>query len=121
MPAGCERGIHVLTPNKKALQRRTEYYNELKAADADSAARIFCTKTTVGAGAAGDPDVEAISWRPATRSIRISGILSGTLAYLFNVFDGSVPFSEIVRERGKAATRNRIRVTTFPAWTSRAS
>jgi len=28
----------------------------------------------------------------------ISGIFSGTLAYLFNVYDGSRPFSEIVRE-----------------------
>ena len=28
----------------------------------------------------------------------ISGIFSGTLAYLFNVFDGQRPFSEIVRE-----------------------
>ncbi len=29
---------------------------------------------------------------------RIEGILSGTLAYLFNVYDGSRPFSEVVRE-----------------------
>ena len=28
----------------------------------------------------------------------ISGIFSGTLAYLFNLFDGTRPFSEIVRE-----------------------
>jgi aspartokinase/homoserine dehydrogenase 1 len=28
----------------------------------------------------------------------VEGILSGTLAYLFNVYDGSVPFSAIVRE-----------------------
>ncbi len=28
----------------------------------------------------------------------IEGIFSGTLAYLFNVYDGSVPFSAIVRE-----------------------
>ena len=28
----------------------------------------------------------------------IEGIFSGTLAYLFNVYDGSKPFSEIVRE-----------------------
>ena len=30
--------------------------------------------------------------------LAIEGILSGTLAYLFNVFDGSKPFSAIVRE-----------------------
>jgi len=28
----------------------------------------------------------------------ISGIFSGTLAYLFNVYDGTTPFSEIVRD-----------------------
>jgi aspartokinase/homoserine dehydrogenase 1 len=28
----------------------------------------------------------------------VQGILSGTLAYLFNVYDGSKPFSEIVKE-----------------------
>ncbi len=28
----------------------------------------------------------------------IEGIFSGTLAYLFNIYDGSVPFSQIVRE-----------------------
>ena len=31
------------------------------------------------------------------RSSRIEGMLSGTLAYLFNVWDGSEPFSSIVR------------------------
>jgi aspartokinase/homoserine dehydrogenase 1 len=30
--------------------------------------------------------------------IKIEGILSGTLSYLFNTFDGSVPFSALVRE-----------------------
>ena len=29
---------------------------------------------------------------------RIEGILSGTLSYLFNGYDGTVPFSELVRE-----------------------
>src|SRR5262249_32871161 len=30
--------------------------------------------------------------------VRIEGILSGTLSYLFNTFDGSTPFSALVRE-----------------------
>ena len=30
--------------------------------------------------------------------VRIEGILSGTLSYLFNTFDGRVPFSALVRE-----------------------
>ncbi|MFZ2234980.1 MAG: bifunctional aspartate kinase/homoserine dehydrogenase I, partial [Dokdonella sp.] len=32
------------------------------------------------------------------RLIAVDGILSGTLAWLFNRYDGSVPFSELVRE-----------------------
>src|SRR5207237_10678338 len=30
--------------------------------------------------------------------IKIEGILSGTLSYLFNAYDGAVPFSELVRD-----------------------
>ena len=30
--------------------------------------------------------------------VRIEGILSGTLSYLFNTFDGTVPFSSLVRD-----------------------
>ena len=31
----------------------------------------------------------------------IEGIFSGTLAYLFNVYDGQVPFSEVVRDANR--------------------
>jgi aspartokinase/homoserine dehydrogenase 1 len=30
--------------------------------------------------------------------VKIEGILSGTLSYLFNAYDGAVPFSELVRD-----------------------
>lgn len=33
--------------------------------------------------------------------IKIEAILSGTLSYLFNVFDGTTPFSEVVRQAQK--------------------
>src|SRR4029077_2380458 len=33
--------------------------------------------------------------------VRIEGVLSGTLSYLFNTFDGTVPFSELVRDAHK--------------------
>ena len=52
----------------------------------------------------------------------IEGIFSGTLAYLFNVYDGSAPFSDDrARREGSAATPSPIRATTSRAWTSRAS
>ena len=59
------------------------------------AARIISTETTVGAAL---PIIntlcDLIFTGDEVRSIR--GIFSGTLAYLFNVYDGSAPFSEIV-------------------------
>jgi aspartokinase/homoserine dehydrogenase 1 len=35
--------------------------------------------------------------------VKIEGILSGTLSYLFNTFDGSVPFSALVRDAHRLA------------------
>jgi aspartokinase/homoserine dehydrogenase 1 len=52
----------------------------------------------------------------------IEGIFSGTLAYLFNAFDGSTPFSELVLDaRMRAASPNRTRAMICPAWMSPAS
>jgi aspartokinase/homoserine dehydrogenase 1 len=57
----------------------------------------FLYEATVGAGL---PVIQTLKDLVLTGDeIRsISGIFSGTLAYLFNVYDGSRPFSEIVRE-----------------------
>ncbi|HXR53029.1 MAG TPA: bifunctional aspartate kinase/homoserine dehydrogenase II, partial [Steroidobacteraceae bacterium] len=52
---------------------------------------------TVGAGL---PVIQTLRDLRETGDVidSIEGIFSGTLAYLFNVFDGSVPFSSIVRD-----------------------
>jgi aspartokinase/homoserine dehydrogenase 1 len=90
-----ERGIHVITPNKKAFSGAYTDYKALQDA-ADVGSSHFFYETTVGAGL---PIIstlcDLIYTGDEVRSIR--GILSGTLAYLFNVYDGSTPFSEIVR------------------------
>ncbi|MDX1481878.1 MAG: bifunctional aspartate kinase/homoserine dehydrogenase I [Woeseiaceae bacterium] len=88
-------GIHVVTPNKKAFSGPSAYYRELK----DSARRggsHYYYETTVGAAL---PIIGTIRKLLDTgdRIHSIDGILSGTLAYLFNVYDGSTPFSAIVR------------------------
>ena len=49
-------------------------------------------------GPAGDPDAQATCVETGDEIRSIEGIFSGTLAYLFNVFDGKRAFSEIVRE-----------------------
>jgi aspartokinase/homoserine dehydrogenase 1 len=89
------RGIHVITPNKRAHSGPIAYYQDLKRL---SGSRThFLYEATVGAGL---PVIQTVKDLVATGDeIRsISGIFSGTLAYLFNLFDGTRPFSEIVRE-----------------------
>ncbi len=91
-----QRGIHVITPNKRAHSGPIAYYQELKRLSGGSRAH-FLYEATVGAGL---PVIQTLKDLVETGDeIRsISGIFSGTLAYLFNLFDGTRPFSEIVRE-----------------------
>ena len=90
------RGIHVITPNKKAFSGDFEQYRALQTA-ADHGSAHYFYETTVGAAL---PIIttlcDLVYTGDEVRSVR--GILSGTLAYLFNVYDGTRPFSEIVRE-----------------------
>jgi aspartokinase/homoserine dehydrogenase 1 len=94
--AWLERGIHVITPNKRAHSGPYAYYQELKRLTRGSR-RHFLYEATVGAGL---PVIQTVKDLVETGDeIRsISGIFSGTLAYLFNLFDGTRPFSEIVRD-----------------------
>ena len=91
-----QRGIHIITPNKRAHSDSMDYYRRLKAI-CRGAGTHFLYEATVGAGL------------PVIRTLRdlvetgddiesISGIFSGTLAYLCNVFDATRGFSEIVRD-----------------------
>jgi aspartokinase/homoserine dehydrogenase 1 len=90
------RGIHVITPNKRAHSGPIAYYDELKRLSRGGRTH-FLYEATVGAGL---PVIQTLKDLVETGDeIRsISGIFSGTLAYLFNLFDGTRPFSEIVRE-----------------------
>ena len=89
-------GIHVITPNKQAGAGPLDRYEAIRSARAHGGAR-FRYEATVGAGL---PVISTLRDLLDTGDelIAIDGILSGTLAWLFNRFDGSVPFSELVRE-----------------------
>jgi aspartokinase/homoserine dehydrogenase 1 len=89
-------GIHIVTPNKRANSSELTYYEALKSARRASGAH-YLYETTVGAGL---PVIQTLRDLRETGDeiARIEGIFSGTLAYLFNVYDGTVPFSAIVRE-----------------------
>ncbi|WP_257385531.1 bifunctional aspartate kinase/homoserine dehydrogenase I [Tahibacter caeni] len=89
-------GIHVITPNKQAGAGPLERYRAIRAAMAASGAR-FRYEATVGAGL---PIVSTLRDLLDTGDevFAIDGIFSGTLAWLFNRYDGSVAFSALVRE-----------------------
>ncbi len=94
--AWLERGIHVITPNKRAHSGRMDAYADLRRISHGANTHILY-EATVGAGL---PVIQTLKDLVETGDeiSNISGIFSGTLAYLFNVFDGTQPFSEIVRD-----------------------
>ena len=89
-----QRGIHIVTPNKKAFSGDQSDYAAL-ANNAKQGNAHYLYETTVCAAL---PIIRTIRDLVDTgdRIRSLQGILSGTLAYLFNVYDGSVPFSEIL-------------------------
>ena len=89
-------GIHVITPNKQAGAGAIERYRAIRSAAAASGAR-FRYEATVGAGL---PVVGTLRDLLDTGDdlAAVEGIFSGTLAWLFNRYDGSTAFSALVRE-----------------------
>jgi aspartokinase/homoserine dehydrogenase 1 len=89
------RGIHIVTPNKKANSGALSYYRSLQETKRATGTH-YLYEATVGAGL---PVIHTLRDLRETGDdiTQIEGIFSGTLAYLFNVFDGSESFSSIVR------------------------
>ena len=90
------QGIHIVTPNKKANSAEYGYYERMREARR-AAGSHYLYEATVGAGL---PVVQTLrDLRETGDEIRrIEGMFSGTLAYLFNTWDGSQPFSTVVRQ-----------------------
>ncbi len=113
-------GIHVVTPNKKANSAAYGDYQRIKDARR-SAGSHYLYEATVGAGL---PVIQTLrDLRETGDDIkRIEGMFSGTLAYLFNTWDGvaTVLDGRAARLR-RSVTPNPIRATTSRAWTWRAS
>ncbi|KJV36626.1 homoserine dehydrogenase [Luteibacter yeojuensis] len=89
-------GIHVVTPNKRAASGCLDRWKAIARASDASGARLHY-EGTVGAGL---PVVQTLRDLIDTGDelLAVEGMLSGTLAWLFNRFDGSRPFSALVRE-----------------------
>ncbi len=88
-------GIHVVTPNKHAGSGDWKRFQAIRSASRHGGR--FRYEATVGAGL---PVVQTLRNLLDTGDALhgIEGVFSGTLAWLFNKFDGSTPFSELVLE-----------------------
>lgn len=95
-PKWLESGIHIVTPNKKANSAPMSFYRGLHQARRAGGTH-YLYEATVGAGL---PVIQTLRDLRETGDevTSIEGIFSGTLAYLFNVYDGSRGFSDIVAD-----------------------
>ncbi|NZA28303.1 homoserine dehydrogenase [Luteimonas sp. SJ-92] len=90
------RGIHVVTANKLGNGGELARAQAIAAARGERGAR-YGDAATVGAGL---PLLRSIRELVAggDRILAVEGILSGSLAWLFDRYDDSRPFSDLVRE-----------------------
>src|SRR5262249_43826218 len=95
-PAFIDANLHIITPNKWANALPWRRYSTLMDL-LDRRKRHFLFEANVGAGL---PVMSTLRDLIASGDeiVKIEGILSGTLSYLFNAYDGSMPFSQLVAD-----------------------
>lgn len=96
-----EHGIHVVTPSKRANTFEQEYFDKLKEITGEGEAQ-YKYETTVGAGLPVINTIENLL-DSGDQITRITGVVSGTMTYLFNELEKGIPFSKAVktaREKG---------------------
>ena len=95
-PTFIDANLHIITPNKRANALPWKQYSALME-QMTRRRKHFFYEANVGAGL---PIMSTLRDLIASGDeiLKIEGILSGTLSYLFNTFDGSTPFSELVKE-----------------------
>jgi len=88
--------IPVVTPNKRANSGKLEYYRQLTGFSRGRGIP-YLYETTVCAGL---PVISTLRdlYLSGDRVRRIEAVLSGTLSFIFNSFDGKKSFSDLVRE-----------------------
>jgi aspartokinase/homoserine dehydrogenase 1 len=95
-PDFVNANLHIVTPNKKANVLPWSRYSSLLEL-MKSRQKHFLYEANVGAGL---PVISTLTdlISSGDQIVKVEGIFSGTLSYLFNHFDGAKPFSEFVRE-----------------------
>ncbi|MBD3290944.1 bifunctional aspartate kinase/homoserine dehydrogenase I, partial [candidate division KSB1 bacterium] len=91
-----DAGISVVTPNKLANTGSWDRYQEMRRI-AEKRDVHFMYETNIGAGL---PVISTIRDLVSTgdKIVKFEAILSGTLAYIFNTFSGSMRFSDVVKD-----------------------
>jgi len=87
-----ESGFHVVTPNKKANTTSQEYYEKLRQAALVNRRR-FLYETTVGAGLPVIDNLQNLL-SAGDELMSFSGVLSGSLSYIFGQLDEGMTLSE---------------------------
>lgn len=88
--------IHIVTPNKTATSGSFSTYINLRNL-ANKKGVKFLFETNVGAGL---PVISTLQdlMQSGDEVKQIEGVFSGTLSYIFNHYDGSKPFAEVLKE-----------------------
>ncbi len=94
-----EASISIVTPNKIATSSSYAHYLDLKNTAKKSNVR-FLYETNVGAGLPVISTLQGLI-NSGDRIEKIEAVVSGSLSYIFNNFDGTVPFSDLVMEAKK--------------------
>lgn len=102
-PGLLENGLHIVTPSKLANTFEQSFFDKLQTL-INNQKTSFRYETTVGAGL---PIISTLKELTSSgdRITEISGVVSGTMTYLFNQLEGGIPFSQAVvdaRQKGYA-------------------
>jgi bifunctional aspartokinase / homoserine dehydrogenase 1 len=92
-------GIHIATPSKRANTFEQAYFDRLMSYTKNKQTH-YLFETTAGAGL---PIFQTINdlLRSGDRIFKISGVLSGTMTYVFDQLQQGTPFSEVIRNAKK--------------------
>lgn len=98
-PTLFEHGVHIVTPSKLANTFEQSFFDKLQELQISNNTS-FRYETTVGAGL---PVISTINelQESGDTIIEISGVVSGTMTYLFNQLEQGVPFSDAIVEARK--------------------
>ena len=88
--------ISIVTPNKLANSSNLANYHQLQQVAAKNRVQ-FLYETNVGAGLPVIGTLQGLK-HSGDRIVKIEGVLSGTLSYIFNTFKGIAAFAEVVAQ-----------------------